>query len=162
MLCLCLIFSLTLLHACCGFNNHLRRIYPSFLSLEMCGNWLLKITKLCSFTSVFIACIINSSVFPGKEYGFLKYLFLSMPSLGCCAPAFSSCCAWTSHCDSFSCCRGQAPECTGSAVWGMRLNAPWHVGCSWTRDRTCVPFISGGFLTTGPPAKSYSLFGTNA
>ena len=40
----------------------------------------------------------------------------------------------------------------------MGLVAPWHVGSSRTRDRTCVPALAGGFLTTAPPGKSLHWF----
>ena len=43
-------------------------------------------------------------------------------------------------------------------LWHMGLLAPWHVESSQTRDRTCVPSIGSGFLTTGPPGKSYKYF----
>ena len=33
-------------------------------------------------------------------------------------------------------------------LWHMGLRAPWHVQSSQTRDRTCVPCVGSGFLTT--------------
>ena len=72
----------------------------------------------------------------------------------------SSCGVWTSHWGGFSCYRARAPELTGfsncrrgsvvvvpglqsrgSVVWHTGSATPWHVGSSWTRDQTCVPFI---------------------
>ena len=38
-------------------------------------------------------------------------------------------------------------------LWLRGLAAPWHVGSSQSRDQTCVPLLSGGFLTIGPPGK---------
>ena len=42
-------------------------------------------------------------------------------------------------------------------MWRIGLVAPWHVGSSWTRDRTrepVSPALAGGFLTAAPPRKS--------
>ena len=32
--------------------------------------------------------------------------------------------------------------------------ALWHVGSSQTREQTCVPALTGGFLTTARPGKN--------
>ena len=38
-------------------------------------------------------------------------------------------------------------------LWRMGLVALRHIGSSWTRDRTCVPVLAGGFLAVRPPGK---------
>ena len=43
-------------------------------------------------------------------------------------------------------------------LWLMSLVAPRHVGSSQTRDLLMFPALAGGFLTTGPPRKSYKLY----
>ena len=50
----------------------------------------------------------------------------------------------------------QALEPVGSVVASAGLVAPRHGESSWTRDRTCVPYISRqyGFLTPRPLKKS--------
>ena len=37
-------------------------------------------------------------------------------------------------------------SCGSRALWRTGLVAPWHVGSSWTRDRTCVPCIDRRIL----------------
>ena len=37
----------------------------------------------------------------------------------------------------------------------MDLAALWQVGSPRTRDLTCAPCIGRGFLTSGPPGKSW-------
>ena len=91
-----------------------------------------------------------------RSYG-IVYLFEKPKSLV--FPALELCCcrqasssgrgqgllsgriAQTSHCSSFSCCRVWAQQ-----LWHLSLVAPWHVGSSWTRDQTCVPFIGRRIL----------------
>ena len=82
------------------------------------------------------------------------FFFSPALELGCCRQAFSSCSeqgllsscsAQASPCSGFSCCRVWAQY-----SWRLSLVAPWHVGSSWTRDQTCVPFIG----RPGPPGKS--------
>ena len=49
----------------------------------------------------------------------------------------------------FSSCGMRAQE-----LWLTGLVAPWHVGSSQTRDRTCVPCIGRQILNTVPLGKS--------
>ena len=50
----------------------------------------------------------------------------------------------------FSSCSSQPQE-----LWcEQALVAPWHVESSQTRDRTRVPTLTGGFLSTVPPGRS--------
>ena len=49
------------------------------------------------------------------------------------------------QCVGFSCFRAQALECSA---------APWHVASPRTRDRTWVPCIGSGFLSTETAGKS--------
>ena len=63
-----------------------------------------------------------------------------------CAQGFSSCGKrgllgrmWVSHCGGFSWCGARAPGSQALQLWSTGLVAPWHVGPSQTRDRTCVP-----------------------
>ena len=46
---------------------------------------------------------------------------------------------------------------TGSTVMTCGLRCSSHVGSSHTRDQPVSPALAGGFLTTGPPAKSCEL-----
>ena len=47
-------------------------------------------------------------------------------------------------------------RCTSFSSCGMGLVAPWHVEFSLIEDWTGVPCIGNGFLSTGPPGKSFS------
>ena len=80
--------------------------------------------------------------------------------------AFSSCCVWASHCSGFSCCRAQAlghtasngcntwvqslwllgSRAQGQQLWHTGLVAPWQMGSSWIRDRTCVSYVGRKIL----------------
>ena len=82
------------------------------------------------------------------------------------AGATLCCTAWASHCGGFSCCTTWALGTQASVVvalglqqlwltgsraqaqqlWCMGLVAPWHVGSSQTRARTCVPYIGRWIL----------------
>ena len=102
---------------------------------------------------------------------FLKLINLILTVLGlhCCVDfsrcskrgLLCSCRARAPHCSGFPCCRAQALGCKsfstcgmwaqqlkfpGSSaqaqqLWGTGLVGLWHVGSSWTRDRTCVSYI---------------------
>ena len=61
----------------------------------------------------------------------------------------SSFSAQASHCGDLSGCGVQASECTGSVVVAHGFRCPGNVGSSRTGDRTHVPALAGGFLTTG-------------
>ena len=76
------------------------------------------------------------------------YLFLAVLGLHCCTWAFSSCgkrgllsscSAWSSHCDGFSCGRAQL----SCGMWN--LPGPGIKPVS--------PALAGGFFTTEPPGK---------
>ena len=43
-------------------------------------------------------------------------------------------------------CRAQAPDAQAQWLWLTGLVAPWHVGSSQTRARTCVPCIGRRIL----------------
>ena len=49
--------------------------------------------------------------------------------------------ARASHCRGLSCCGAQAPDAQAQQLWLTGLVAPWPVGSSQTRARTCVPCI---------------------
>ena len=80
---------------------------------------------------------------------FLNFLYLFLAVLGIyyCARAFCSC--------------GERELlqllCWDSSLWWLLLSwsmgfaAPRNLGSSWTKDRTCVPTLAGGFLSTGSP-----------
>ena len=65
---------------------------------------------------------------------------------------FSGCGEWgllSSSTGRASCCRGF------SGCWAQTQGlvcvgfiAPWHLGSSWIRDRTCIPELAGGFSST--------------
>ena len=65
----------------------------------------------------------------------------------------SSCGARASRCRGFFCCRAQTLGHKGSVLWHTGLVAPWHVGSSWTRDRTLSSAVAGRFFTTETPGK---------
>ena len=52
------------------------------------------------------------------------------------------CGARASHCGGFSCCGARALGVQAQKLWHTGLVAPWHVGSSQTRARTCVPCIA--------------------
>ena len=52
-------------------------------------------------------------------------------------------------------CGLQQLRCAGLVVVVLGLSCLWHVESSQTRDQTCVPALAAGFLTTGPPGKSW-------
>ena len=96
------------------------------------------------------------SLIPSSSSFFkIIYLFLAMVGFCCCMQPFSSCgergllssCRTrASHCSGFSCCRAQALGAQAQQLCLSGLVAPWHVGSSWTRDSTCVPFIGRWIL----------------
>ena len=58
-----------------------------------------------------------------------------------------SCCSTRdSHGGGLSYCGAQAPGAWDSVVWRMGLIVSQHVGSSWTRDYTHVPYIGGRIL----------------
>ena len=79
------------------------------------------------------------------------------------------CSAQASHCSSFSCCRacvlGVHFSSCGSRALELRLSscgAQAQLLCgmwesSWTRGRSCVPALAGGFSATVPPGKSQKI-----
>ena len=54
--------------------------------------------------------------------------------------------ARVSHCRGLSRCGAQAPDAQAQYLWLTGLVAPWHVGSSQTRARTCVPCIGRQIL----------------
>ena len=58
----------------------------------------------------------------------------------------ASCRVQASHCGGFSCCRPWALGLWAQWLWHTGSVAPWHVGSSWTRDRTYVPCIGNWLL----------------
>ena len=91
-----------------------------------------------------------------------------MLGLHCCTRAFSSyskwrllssCSAQVSHCGGFSCCRARAlghAGFSGCDTWAQFLRGMWnHPGPA---VETISPAVAGGFLTTGPPGKSWTCF----
>ena len=89
---------------------------------------------------------------PGQENGNPLHIYIHMAALGlrCCAQAFSSCGKWgllccgalASYCSGFSRCGARALGTLASALWSMGLVALRHGGSSWTRDGTCIAFIT--------------------
>ena len=95
------------------------------------------------------------------------FFFIYFITFGCtgshCAQVFSRCDksgplssrgVQASHCSGSSCCRAQAIGAWVSrcSLWApslcfMGLFAPQHMEYSWTRDRTCVPFIDRQIVT---------------
>ena len=67
--------------------------------------------------------------------------FLATLGLCCCAKAFSSSGAWTSHCRGCSCRGVQALGTRAQSSWHVGFIAPRHLESSQTRDRTHVPCI---------------------
>ena len=82
------------------------------------------------------------------------YLFLAVPGLRCHTSfslavvrgGYSRVVARVSRCSGFSCCRAQALEQLAQYLWGSGLAASRHVGSSWTKDWTCVSWISRWIL----------------
>ena len=73
-----------------------------------------------------------------------------MLGLSCYMWGFSSCSEWGLL---SNCCvwllivvTSLAVECGLQQLWCMGLVASWHVKCSWTRDRTCIPCIGRWIL----------------
>ena len=54
--------------------------------------------------------------------------------------------ARASHYRGLSCCGAQAPDTQAQQLWLTGPAAPWHVGSSQTRARTCVPCIGRQIL----------------
>ena len=54
--------------------------------------------------------------------------------------------ARASHCHGLSRCGAQAPDVQAQQLWLTGLVAPWHVGSSQTRARTCVLSIGRQIL----------------
>ena len=98
---------------------------------------------------------------------YLFYLFLAVLGLRCCTWVFSSCGEWGLL---FMQCTGIAVASLvaehgalgmwASVVWPTGLVAPWHVGSSWTKARTCVPCIGRRILNhcTTREAPSHTVF----
>ena len=78
---------------------------------------------------------------------FLIIYLLAVLGLRFCARAFSSCgkrgplSARASHYRGLSCCGAQAPDAQAQYLWLTGPVAPWQVGSSQTRARTCFPCI---------------------
>ena len=70
------------------------------------------------------------------------------------------CCTRTSHCSGFSCAQHRRWGAQTQWLWLVDFVTPQYVGSFRSRNRTCVPFKAGGFLTTGPPEK-FLLFVNN-
>ena len=117
---------------------------------------------LCTFVHRFL-CGHN---FFKQSPGIL--FFLAVLGLHCCTRAFSSysewrllssCGAQVSHCGGFSCCRARVLGHTGFSscdTWAQFLRGMWnHPGPVM---ETTSPALAGGFLTTGPPGKSWTCF----
>ena len=76
----------------------------------------------------------------------------------------SSCSALTSCCDGFSRYRACALGHVGFSgcgmcaqwLWRRGLAAPWHVGSSWIRDRTCVPCFGRQIFYPRATRETYS------
>ena len=89
---------------------------------------------------------------------FFFNLFLAALGLGprCCMRAFSSCCAWASHCSGFSL-QITGSRCAGFSSCGAQaqlLCSMW--GLPGPGLEPVSPALAGGFLTTAPPGKSQS------
>ena len=94
------------------------------------------------------------------------FWFWVVLTLCCCVQAFSSCSkpglfsscgAWT-YCGGFSCCRAQALGLMASVVaaqWSQFTAQSPHClwDLPWPGIEPVFPTLTGGFLTTGPPAK---------
>ena len=83
------------------------------------------------------------------------YLFSFALGLRCSDRGYSSL-----HCSDFSLRWFLLFQSTGSRqqLWLAGLVALRHIGSSWTRGGTLVRALARGFLTTGPPGKSYNHF----
>ena len=62
-------------------------------------------------------------------------------SLATVSGRYSSHSVWTFHCCGFFCCKAWVLE-SGSVVVALALVVLWHVGSSWTRDRSGVLCIA--------------------
>ena len=59
---------------------------------------------------------------------------------------FSSCSEWASHVVASLAVDYRLWSARAQYLWCMGFDAPWHVGSSQTRDRTCVPCIGKQIL----------------
>ena len=111
-------------------------------------------------------------------YFILFILFLAALGLHCRTQSFSSCGAWASHCGGFSCCGAwalgtwasvvvahglsscgsRALECRLSScgAWAQLLCGKWDLPRPGLEPMS--PALTGGFLTTEPPAKPWFSF----
>ena len=113
-------------------------MFSSVSSLIAVQSYCLEFLKLIGLTSVSVKMFI----FGCTGSLLLCGLFASWVERG----LLSSCGALTSPCDGVSCCRACALGHAGFSscsmcpqqLWLRGLAAPWHVGSSWIRDRTCV------------------------
>ena len=102
------------------------------------------------------------------KFFLLIYLFLAALGLHCCARAFSSSGLLIAvaslvaehglQARRLSSCGLRALECRLSSWWCMGLVAPWHVGSSWTRARTCVPCIGRRILNHSTTKEAQGFF----
>ena len=142
-----------------------RRIYSRNSTVVQ----LLRISSVYFFLSNFILSIYLFIFWLCWVFVALRGLSLQLRQAG----ASLCCIARASHCSGFSCCRAQALSTQASVVaahglrncgsraqqlwlagsvvqaqqlWHMVLVALWHVGSSWTRDRTRVPCVGRQIL----------------
>ena len=93
---------------------------------------------LCFF---FITVHRLSLAVVSRGYSSLQCLRFSLPwllllqSLGSRCVGFSSCNTWVQWL------WNTGTRMPAQQLWHTGLVALWHVGCSWTRDQTCVPCI---------------------
>ena len=129
------------------------------LSIFSCASW----PSVCLlWRNVCISPLYNAYVGPFFKKDAFIHLVLATLGLLCCVCAFSRCGKQGllfAACMSFSLQLLLSLRSTGSrlvdfsicGVWTqklcyMRLFVPWHVGSSWTRDRTCVPCVGRWIL----------------
>ena len=79
--------------------------------------------------------------------------FLCRDEEGCSGSRYTGCVSWCA----------QELQLLGSRVQALQLwhtgsDALWPMGSPQIRARNCAPASAGGFLPTGPPRKSSSLF----
>ena len=117
-------------------------IYPSAsYPLVTISLFSVSVTLLL-FYFIYFFKLINLFIFGCVRSSFLCEGFLQLQQLGVTLHRG----ARASHCRGLSCCGSQAPHAQAQQLWLTGLVAPWHVGSSRTRDRTCVPCIGRQIL----------------
>ena len=111
-------------------DQHINKLEPAQVRINTHDEQFQEISGLHAYyvLGVFFGCLGSLLLHTG---------FLQLRRAG----ATLRCGVQASHCGGFSCCGARALGTKASVVVALSLVTPWHVGSSWTRDRTHVPCI---------------------